>query len=421
MSATAAEPSTRPNTEEIATAAFRLASDGLITDVRPWQVAVYERLANPDNDAGYLLLTPTASGKSEAVLVPSVGLQRGGGPRRVFIIGADGSPLDDYVLRVSPYLKAWAAADETPRTVYIDGEETGQDGSAVRFSADGNVDSEIAISPLEPDVDIVITTFSRFQDLFFGGGGVHGLPSALPLPDEAEIRRDLFFFDEAQSYAPIQFSQFLRLVEFLFAEDTDIVVGSSTMPPSFEEELSFLEKVVVPAEPLPVRIEYRPDADPIAAIAREAVARAGQYRRIALVAENQQQAEALIAALPDELRDSAIRYFPGSASDERRKAYASLLDKNAQYVLVTTGSYLEASNVDVDAVLTTLCLPESLILRAGRCNRCGTRPTGDLLVFGNAIEGARRVLNNAQQTGYLEALAGCDGTPFDPSDWKRFI
>jgi len=405
----------------MANEAFRQATDGRIAEARDWQASVYSRLADPEHDAGFLLLTPAASGKMEAVLVPAVGLQRGGGPRHVFIIGADGSPLDDCVLRVTPYLKAWAAADQVSRTIYIDSEDTGQDGNAVRFDPDGSVDSDIAISPLESDVDVVVTTFGRFLDLFFGNGGVHGLPSSLPLPYETEIRRDLFFFDEAHSYASVQFSQFLRLVEFLFAEDTDIVVSSSTMSPGFEEELSFLEKIVVPAPALPVRLTYHPSEDALAALAADAAGRDLSTGRTVIVVETAAQADVVIAALPPTLQGSALRYLPGSKPDQRRKEYAALLAKTEPYLLITTGGYLESSNLDFDTVLGTLCLPESLILRAGRCNRFGRPTQGELIVHGQMLEGTRRVLNKAQQSGYLEALATCNGTVFEPSTWKAFI
>jgi len=405
----------------MANEAFRQATDGRISEAYEWQASVYSRLSNPEHDAGFLLLTPTASGKMEAVLVPAVGLQRGGGPRHVFIIGADGSPLDDVVLRVTPYLKAWSTADQVSRTIYIDTEDSGQDGNAVRFDPDGSVDSDIAISPLESDVDVVVTTFGRFLDLFFGSGGVHGLPSSLPLPNETEIRRDLFFFDEAHSYGSVQFSQFLRLVEYLFAEDTDIVVSSSTMSPGFEEELSFLEKIIVPAAALPVRLTYQASEDALGALVEAAVSRTASSGRTAIVVETAAQADVVIAALPSPLQQSALRYLPGSKPDQRRKEYAALLTKTEPYLLITTGGYLESSNLDFDTVLSTLCLPESLILRAGRCNRF-CRPTqGELLVYGQLLEGTRRDLNKAQQSGYLEALATCDGTVFEPSTWKSFI
>ena len=420
MSATAAEPS-KPDSGAIANEAYHEATGGRITEARDWQASVYDRLSDPEHDAGFLLLAPSASGKTEAVLVPSLGLKRLGGPRHVFIIGADGSPLDDIVLRVTPHLKSWVESDQTSRTIYIDGDDTGPDGNAVRFEPDGTVDTDISISPLEADVDVVVTTFGRFLDLFFGSGGVHGLPSALPLPHETEVRRDLFFFDEAQSYNSVQFSQFLRLVEFLFAEDTDIVVASSTMSPGFEEELSFLEKITVPGDPPPVKLTYRAEADAIAALAAEAAKVDLSNGRTAIVVETAAQADALLSQLSPTLQQSALRYLPGAKPEQRRKDYAVLLAKTEPYLLITTGSYLENSNLDFDTVMSTLCLPESLILRAGRCNRYTRATEGTIVVLGQSLEGTQRVLNKAQQSGYLEALAACDGAAFDPSAWKAFI
>ena len=81
--------------QEIATAAYRLTSDGALPGAYPWQAALYERLATPDADIGGLLLARAGAGKIESVLIPALGLRRGGAPRRLFLIGADGSPLDD--------------------------------------------------------------------------------------------------------------------------------------------------------------------------------------------------------------------------------------------------------------------------------------------------------------------------------------
>src|SRR5580658_5496983 len=117
-----------------AMASFRLATAGAVTEAYPWQASLYERLADPNFDAGYLLLTPTGCGKTEAVVIPSVGLQRGGAPRRLFIVAADGCPLDDYVERLGPYLRSFAASDGTARTLYIDAADSELDGTGIRFS-----------------------------------------------------------------------------------------------------------------------------------------------------------------------------------------------------------------------------------------------------------------------------------------------
>jgi CRISPR-associated endonuclease/helicase Cas3 len=407
-----------------AMASFRLATAGTLTDVYPWQSFLYERLADANFDAGYLLLAPTGCGKTESVIIPSVGLQRGGAPRRVFIVAADGCPLDDYVERLGPYLRAFASSDGMPRTLYIDAADAGLDGIGIRFSADGKSESEISISPLEADVDVVLTTIGRFLDLFFGSGGVHGLPSALALPHEERIRRDLFFFDESHSYSPTRFCQFLKLVEFLFAEDTDIIVGSSTMPAGFEEELSFLEKVVSHAHASPVRMTYLAEDDSLAALAREAKARFTGRERLAVVVETAAQADALTKMIDPGLAHKAYYYQPGTHSLPRRRIYSELLSHDRHerpYILITTGPYMQSADLDLDVMLTTTCLPENLILRAGRCNRRQRHADGHMVVIGTSIDDPARTLNVAQQVAYLEALRRCWNTPFDPEAWKSFI
>ena len=184
-------------------------------------------------------------------MIPSLGFQRGGAPRRLFLIGPDGSPLDGHLYHLVPYLRAWVGADETPRTLCLDAVEDEGDGNQCRrFFPDGTEDPHVETNPLEADVDLILTTFSRFQALFFGAGGVHALPSSLPMEDEEHpLRRDLFFFDEAHSYQTDAFARFHRLVEFLFAEDADVVVASTTMPAAFQEELSFLDATRVPEPP----------------------------------------------------------------------------------------------------------------------------------------------------------------------------
>lgn len=420
MSSFVAETSHRSTAHEIATAAYRLAAAGVVTNVHPWQSLLYERLAAADSDAGFLLLTPCGSGKADGVIIPSVGLQRGGAPRRVFVIAAEGCPLDDYVERLARYLKAFALADETPRTLYIDEADGERDGTAFRFAVDGDVEAEISINPLEADVDVVLTTVGRFLDLFFGSGGVHGLPSALAMPDGENVRRDVFFFDEAHSYSAERFSRFLRLVEFLFAQDTDIVVGSSTMPASFQEELSFLEAVRAEAPFPPATITYIGQENAIAALASETKARWTGRERLAVVVESAADADAVAQLLGSDFSAAAYRYHPGSTIEERRRIYNEVLQSES-FLVIATGAYWQTSNLDADTVLTTLCLPESLVLRAGRCNRRGTAKTGQIVVAGTGIVDTVRTLNNAQQSAYMEALRHSCDTPFDPVAWRAFL
>ena len=416
---------TRPLFQETANAAYRLTSDGALT-AAPWQAELYARLSKPDGDIGGLLLAGGGAGKLEAVLIPALGLHRGGAPRRVFLIGPDGSPLDDYMYRAVPYLRAFVQADETPRTLCLDiADEDSLGNLCRRFFPDGTEDPQLVLNPLEADVDLILTTFSRFRELFFGSGGVHALPTAL-IGSLETPRRDLFFFDEAHSYTDDAFSRFHRLLEFLFAEDMDVIAASSTMPPAFAEELSFLEALPAPlAGPsLPRTLAYKPASDPLALIESEIRRAYFQNSRVFGVTETEAEAEALFSRLASAYPHNVYLYYTGLPADARRRTYAQLreLEKEGEgYLLLTTGDALEASDLDATVLLSTLCPPENLIRRAGRCNRRGDLPSAQIVLFGDTLSPASRPLNAARTSEYLSALGAQTDLPFDAAFWKAFI
>ena len=419
--------STVSDQTEIATAAYRLTSDGALAAAYPWQAALYERLAKPEGDIGGLLPAPTGAGKIESVLIPALGLRRGGAPRRLFLIGPDGSPLDDYLYRAVPYLRASVQADETPRTLCLDIADEDNPGNLCRrFFPDGTEDPQFVTNPLEADVDLILTTFGRFRELFFGSGGVHALPAALAGPQSAAPRRDLFFFDEAHTYTGDAFSRFHRLVEFLFAEDMDVVVASSTMPTAFAEELSFLETLPGPVSaPQPPRtLAYKPAADPLALIESEIRRAYYQNSRVFGVTETEAEAEALYSRLAPAYPHNVYLYYTSQPAESRRRTYAQLreLEKEGEgYLLLTTGDALEVGDLDATVLLSTLCPPENLIRRAGRCNRRGDLPAAQIVLIGDTLSPASRDLNPAQTSDYLSSLHAQTDLPFDPEFWKAFI
>lgn len=413
---------------EIAGAAYRLTTDGVLQQATEWQAVLYDRLSAPDSDVGYLLTTPTGAGKTEAVIIPTLGMHRGGAPRRLFLIGPDGSPLDDYLYRLTPYLRAMVSGDDTPRTLCLDLSGEDSEGSTCRrFFPDGSEDPSVEVNPLEVDVDLVLTTFSSFRSLFFGGGGIHALPSPFAAEeDDAPLRRDLFFFDEAHGYAPEDFSRFHRLVEFLFAEDQDVVVASTTLAPNFAEELSFLEPVTAPpSSQAPKTLLYKPTDDPLATIEAEIRRSYYQNSRVFGVCETETDAETLHQRLSASYPHSVYLYHARQAPDQRRRTYAQLreLEKEGEgYLLLTTGGALETADLDATVLLTTLCPPENLIRRAGRCNRRGDLAQGaQVIIVGDAFARSAREFVPDQHVAYISALQENGGETFDAEVWKTLI
>lgn len=411
---------------DVAAAAYQLTTNGVIKTPHVWQSTVYERISRQESEAGYILTTPTGAGKTEAVTIPSLGPRRGGAPRRLFMIAADLAPLDDYLFRLVPYLKTSAQADNTPRTVYVDSPLG--DTSPLpcrRFLPEGGSDEMVVLNPMEADVDLVLTSMSRFREIFFGGGGLHGLPSALSIPGDVPQRRDLFFFDEAHTYDPEEFGEFQKLVEFLYAADMDVVVGSSTMPATFRDELGFLESLDVPDEKeSSLTFEYNPNVKSADETIKLAISLSTPENRTVVVCETGEIAIEAYTELTQTGNSKAILYMRRQPSNERRAVYATIKQLESEgrgYLLLTTGTALESGDLSAEILITQMCLPEHLILRAGRCRRHETGSAGRIIVTGDSIAPGARSLGPAALVNYVDALNAQSGNPFTEKEFQSFI
>ena len=208
------------------------------------QRALFPRLLT--QDTGLLVPTGPGSGRLEAIVVPLMSQTgQSGTMQRLFVIGPDGGLLDDYLFRLFPMMQASSKMSGLPRTIFL--ERRTSYPLCRQFLPDGSFLDDACKHPLEDQVDLVVSSFSDFRSLFFGAGGVHALGHELFKSSDSPVMRTrpLFYFDEAQSYGADAFASFQKQVEFLFAEDLDVVVGSTTLPESSVEELSFLETLVV--------------------------------------------------------------------------------------------------------------------------------------------------------------------------------
>ena len=267
--------------------AFRVMTDDRLAGPNALQRALFPRLTT--KDTGLLIPTGPGAGRLEAIAIPSlVAMPIDHTAHRLFIIGPDGCPLDDYMYRLAPYVRTLVAADGAPRSIWF--EEPDRAPIARKYFPDGTLVNGSADSPFSEEVDTVVMPFSHFRTVFFNAGGVHGVPEGIGYDQtvaHVAAPRGLFYFDE--SYGPTRdhFQDFLRMVEFLFAQDLDIVVGGSSLPDNAFDDLSFLECVdiaEVQREPnLTLHYVESKSFDSIEAVARAAAESRKPGERLAIV------------------------------------------------------------------------------------------------------------------------------------------
>ena len=178
-----------------------------------------------------LLKSPTGSGKTEAVLVPSLIEER-----RLFLIFPSRSLVEDQIGRCEKYLGEMSKVLSKPYSLVID---TGGQSSRIVFdNGERKPDGRRHLY----DGNVIITTFDKFLYRFFGFGEPNK-SYIFPFRIYHSHTRNLFCFDESHSYDKVAFTNFVRLIKSLYKANLDLVVMTATMPEAYQKELNFLEKI----------------------------------------------------------------------------------------------------------------------------------------------------------------------------------
>jgi CRISPR-associated endonuclease/helicase Cas3 len=414
--------------------AFQVVTAGGLMAPNALQQALFPRLTT--QDTALLIPTGPCAGRLEAIAIPAmVAMRLDETAHRFFVIGCDGCPLDDYMYRLSPYVRSLVIADGVPRSIWF--EEPERTPIARKYLPDGTHVNGPSDSPFNEEVDIVVMPFTHFRTVFFGAGGVHGVPEGIgfdPASSEGSAPRGLFYFDEAYGSTRAQYREFIRMVEFLFAQDLDIVVGGSTLPDSAKEELAFLEYMNIDeVQAQPNRsIVYRPAgradfADIAACLTRETHDPAARVI-VALNDPEDERIPVLRDALAGATGTDIALYRTVDSRAERGSVYARLREieiAGGGYVAVTDGPALEVSDLDASTLICEPCSPLSLLRRAGRCNRRKMVSNASIHIIGDAVAATTPSVADVLDSRSSSAAPAYEGlaapTAFDAAFWRGLL
>ena len=393
----------------------------------PMQKELFTRITAEGENPALLLKAPTGSGKTEAVLIPSLESNR-----RLFLIFPSRSLVDDQIDRCERYFqrasektdKSYAlvidTGAESVRTVFKDGEalEKGR-----RHLYDG---------------DVILTTFDKFLYRFFGFGEPNK-SYIFPFRIHHSRRQNLFCFDEAHAYDQVAFVNFERLIKALYKANLDMIVMTATMPENYQEELNFLDTVDYVTGENQLELEKWQEAEQnrqypnkvikhIAAKPKEVTNEISAYvsrhyesdKRTIVTIETIEDLIPVYLHMKERNRGESIFLYHGRLTNpQRKKIYHELKERenNKQgYLLFTTSAIEVGCDLDAHLLITELCNPDSLIQRAGRCNRKGKIVDAEIVVVGNKIPSFLSILSEEKMEKYLEKLQQESGNNFNPGD-----
>jgi len=396
----------------------------------PMQRDVWRALVE-EKEGGLLLLAPTGSGKTEAVAVPGLALER-----RLFVILPARSLVDDQIGRFEEMLqKASAFNTKRPYALVVD---TGTRSQRWLWG-DGKRLSEQPQRRHYYQGDIVVTTLDKFLYRFFGFGQPRK-SYVFPLRIHHGLWDPLFCFDEAHTYDTVAWTNFRLLLRALFEKSLDVVAMTATMPQEFADELYFLEERDWVGNPNRRELnEWSERGEPqrellyVPCPAKEIVERLVEQTRRhhkdshrAIVAvETVRDAVAVFEALDGRKRDEVFLYHGRLTGERRREVYVELKQREGagrEYLLVTTSAIEVGCDLDAHTLITQICNPENLLQRVGRCNRQGEMTDARVIVVGEQVPGYLTTISEEEmQAAYRATLANLSGHALDSAAVQAHI
>ena len=390
----------------------------------PMQEELFTHIAPEAKNPALLLKAPTGSGKTEAVLIPSLASKR-----RLFLIFPSRSLVDDQISRCEEYLQR---ASEKANESYALVVDTGAESQRTVFTKGKR--EEHGRRHLY-DGDVILTTFDKFLYRFFGFGEPKK-SYIFPFRIHHSRQQNLFCFDEVHAYDQVAFVNFERLIKALYKANLDMVIMTATMPDTYQKELHFLDTVdyitddnnkleleKVQKRQYPNKTIKHITAKP-KEVRNEICAYVSQRyesdKRTIVTIETIEDLIPVYQYMKERNRGENIFLYHGRLSNpQRKKIYRKLKErenKDEGYLLFTTSAIEVGCDLDAHLLITEICNPDSLIQRAGRCNRKGQIPNAEITVVGNKIPHFLSILSEEKTKKYLEMLQQQSKDKFNPAD-----
>ena len=382
-----------------------------------------------EKNPALLLKAPTGSGKTEAVLVPSLTAKR-----RLFLIFPARSLVEDQIGRCEKYLCKLSEVLSKSYALVID---TGGQSTRIVFD---NGERKPAGRRHLYDGDVIITTFDKFLYRFFGFGE-QNKSYIFPFRIHHSHTQNLFCFDESHSYDKVAFTNFVRLIKSLYKVNLDLVVMTATMPEAYQKELNFLDNVdYTQADKLTSLSESLNYASPakqfeyIHADAKDVRDEICAYvsskseldKKTIVTVETVEDVVPIYQFMKERKAGENVFLYHGRLSDgQRRNVYQKLKqieeEKDGSYLLLTTSAIEVGCDLNAHLLITELCNPDQLIQRAGRCNRKGQIKDAKIVVVGSKIRHFLRTISEETETSYLETLQAQSGDDFKTNEILELI